>query len=67
MYVSEDTFLHLREAAEERQRRELEYRRIAHERQAADDGSVARRRGLRARLPKLRVFAHAAPRAVSHS
>ena len=32
MYVSEDTFIHLRQAADEQRNRELEYRRIAQER-----------------------------------
>ena len=41
MYVSEDTFVHLRQAADERQLRELEYRRIARERGA--DTHVDRR------------------------
>lgn len=40
MYASEDVFVHLRRAADERQRRELEYLRIARER-AADTASAA--------------------------
>ena len=53
MYVSEDTFVHLRQAADERQRRELEYRRIAQER-AADDERRPPARGLRALVQRFR-------------
>jgi hypothetical protein len=64
MYVSEDTFPHLREAAAERQRRELEYRRIARER-AGDTGSTPRR-GPRELVQIFRRAAHPAPRSLSH-
>ncbi len=63
MYVSEDTFAHLRQAADERQRRELEYRRIAHER-AADTASTAWR-GPGELVQKFRRLAHSAPRPLS--
>lgn len=42
MYVSESTFLHLHQAADERQSRDLEYRRIARERET-DSGSATAR------------------------
>ena len=64
MYVSEDTFVHLRQAAEERQLRELEYRRIAHER-GADTSSTAAR-GLRRLAQRIRRMGHPAPRPLTH-
>ncbi len=65
MYVSENTFVHLREAADERQRRELEFRRMARERAAAT--APAPRRGLRSLLLRLRVAPRLAPRRFSHT
>jgi hypothetical protein len=38
MYVSEETFVHLRRANEEQRLRELEYRRVARQRVADADG-----------------------------
>ena len=64
MYVSEDTFVHLRQAADERQLRELEYRRIARER-GADTTSTAGR-GLRQFAQRISHFGHPAPRPLSH-
>ena len=64
MYVSEDTFVHLRQAADERLLRELEYRRIASER-AADRPSKPRR-GLRQFAVRIGHMAHPAPRPLSH-
>ena len=52
MYVSEDTFIHLRQAADEQRSRELEYRRIALER--ADTTKPVAARGLRAFVQRLR-------------
>jgi hypothetical protein len=72
MYVSEDTFVHLHQAAEERQRRELEYRRIAQERDAETDsttGSTARSTagsGLRQLVQKFHRPGHSASRRLSH-
>ena len=52
MYVSEDTFIHLRQAADEQRNRELEYRRIAQERGAGTTaGHRARPAGARAAVP----------------
>ncbi|MEU1972058.1 hypothetical protein ABZ477_10405 [Microbacterium sp. NPDC019599] len=65
MYVSEDTFPHLRQAAEERLLRELEYRRVTKERVA--DTTPPRERGLRLRARTLRRLVHLAPRAISHT
>jgi hypothetical protein len=66
MYLTEETFPHLREAAEKRQRRELEYDRIALERPKVDTMSAAGRRGLRERLQTFRTLAHLAPTPISH-
>lgn len=66
MYVSEDSFTHLRQAADERQLRELEFRRRARERVAATTAS-APRRGLRGVLLRLRVSPRPAPRRFSHT
>ena len=63
MYVSEDTFCHLRQAADERLRRELEDRRIAHER--ADTTSSAGR-GLRGFVESYRHSAHPVTRPLPH-
>lgn len=65
MYVSEDSFVHLRHAADERLNRELEYRRIAEERAA--DTRPGPARGAREAVQKLRRWAHPAPRPLSHS
>jgi hypothetical protein len=64
MYASEVTFAHLREAADERQSRELEYRRIAHER-AAETTSTSGR-GLREFVQRFRHSARTAPGRLSH-
>ena len=64
MYVSEDTFVHLRQAADERLLRELEYRRIAYER---GTGRTSRSgRGLRAFARSIGRLGHPAPRPLSH-
>ena len=63
MYVSEDTFGHLRQAADEQQRRELEYRRIAHERA---DTTSSTRGGLRAFIDSYRRSAHPVTRPLPH-
>ena len=65
MYVSEDTFVHLRQAADERQLRELEYRRIARERGA--DTSSSAGRGLRQLAQRIRRMGHSAPRPLTHA
>jgi hypothetical protein len=52
MYVSEDTFIHLRKAADEQRSRELEYRRIAQERAAVTEPATGR--GLRAFVQRFR-------------
>ena len=68
MYVSEDTFSHLRQAADERQRRELEYRRIARERAAKTTATTSTpRRGLRAVVLRFRRSPQSAPRLLSHT
>lgn len=64
MYVSEHTFDHLRQAADEQQRRELEYRRLAYERLADTTPTAAR--GLRKLVQRFRGFAHPAPRPLAH-
>ena len=76
MYVSEVTFAHLRQAADERLHRELEYRRIAGERAAdptgtagerAADTTGAARRGPRRLVRRFRRPAHSSPRPLSHA
>lgn len=63
MYVSEDTFAHLRRAADERQRRELEFRRITRERAAtAPRGG----RGLRELVARFRHPAPVVSQRLSH-
>ena len=64
MYVSEDTFVHLRQAAEERQLRELEYRRIARERGGRTTSTTGR--GLRQLAQRIGHLGHPAPRPLSH-
>jgi len=64
MYVSEDTFVHLRQAADERLLRELEYRRIAYERGA--DRTSKPGRGLRQLAVRIGHWGHPAPRPISH-
>jgi hypothetical protein len=64
MYVSEGTFIHLRQAADEQLNRELEYRRIAQERDATT--KPAARRGLRAFVLRVRHTPYSAPRQLSH-
>ena len=65
MYVSEDSFVHLRQAADERQLRELELRRIALERAAKPVSTT--RRSLRELVVTLRRAPHAAPKQLSHT
>lgn len=64
MYVSEDTFSYLREAADERQRRELERRRVALERAAGTTPTTGH--GLREFTQRLRRLTHPAPKPLSH-
>ena len=64
MYVSEDTFIHLRQAADEQRSRELEYRRIAMER--ADTTKPVAARGLRAFVERLRHAQYRPQRQLSH-
>ena len=64
MYVSEDTFIHLRRAADEQQSRELEYRRIALERTGATKPAPAR--GLRAFVRRFRHAQYRPQRQLSH-
>ena len=66
MYVSEDSFPHLREAAVERQLRDLENRRIAYERRAAVRKSASGHHGVRERIQTFRRFAHLAPKPIPH-
>lgn len=63
MYVSEDTFAHLRQAADERQRRELELRRITRERAAATSRGG---RGLRELVLRFRRPAPVVSQRLSH-
>jgi hypothetical protein len=63
MYVSEDSFVHLRHAADERMHRELEHRRIALER--ATGSSPMRGPGTRL-VARVRAWMHPAPRRLSH-
>ena len=65
MYVSEVTFVHLRQAADERQHRELEYRRIARER-GAETSRPPARRGLRELVQRFRRARTRAQRRLSH-
>ena len=65
MYVSEGTFIHLRQAADEQLNRELEYRRIAQERDATTTTPAARR-GLREFVRRFRHTEYNAPRQLSH-
>jgi hypothetical protein len=46
MYVSEETFVHLRQANEEQRLRELEYQRVARQRAAESAAAGGRRRGV---------------------
>jgi hypothetical protein len=62
MYVSESTFLHLRQAEDERQSQELEYRRIAQERRA--ESGPPSGRGLRELVHRFR--SHTPQRRLSH-
>jgi hypothetical protein len=64
MYVSENTFAHLRQAADERQRRELESRRVARERADADTSTGGR--SLRELVLRFRHAAPAASPRLSH-
>ena len=67
MYISEDTFGHLRQAADERRNRELEYRRIAQEREAETMSTTTTAgRGLRELVQRLRHAPHAVPGRLSH-
>ena len=64
MYVSEHNFDHLRQAADERRSRELEYRRIALERSA--ETATTSERGLRVLVNRFRHSSYLAPSRVSH-
>ena len=64
MYVSEGTFIHLRQAADEQLNRELEYRRIAQERDA--ETKPAAGRGLREIVQRFRHTEYQAQRQLSH-
>jgi hypothetical protein len=64
MYVSESTFIHLRQAADEQLNRELEFRRIAQERDAKT--TPAARGGLREFVRRFRHTEYNAPRQLSH-
>jgi hypothetical protein len=64
MYVSESTFVHLRQAEDDRLSQELEYRRIARERKAESDSRPATGRGLRELVHRFR--AHTPQRRLSH-
>jgi hypothetical protein len=64
MYVSESTFVHLRQAEDERQSQELEYRRIARER-LSESGPVSGG-GLRELIHRFRRSAHTPQRRLSH-
>ena len=65
MYVSENTFIHLRQAADERRDRELEYRRIARERAAVTKPATAR--GLRAFVQRFRHAEYRPQQRLSHT
>ncbi len=65
MYVSEDTFIHLRKAADEQRNRELEYRRIAQERATATN--PVQGRSLRAFVQRLRHPEYRPQRQPSHT
>ena len=65
MYVSEDTFIHLRQAADEQRNRELEYRRIAQERGAGTKPATTR--GLRALVERFRHAEYRPQRQLSHT
>ena len=64
MYVSESTFVHLRQAEDERQSQELEYRRIARERES--ESGTATGRGLGELIHRFRRSAHTPQRRLSH-
>jgi hypothetical protein len=59
MYVSESTFVHLRQAEDERQSQEREYRRIAQERKAESESESITGGGLRELIHR---FRRSAPR-----
>ncbi len=65
MYVSENTFIHLRQAADERRDRELEYRRIARERAAVTKPATTR--GLRAFVQRFRHAEYRPQQRLSHT
>jgi hypothetical protein len=65
MYVSEDTFIHLRQAADEQRNRELEYRRIAQERGVGKKPATAG--GLRALVQRFRHAEYRPQRQLSHT
>ena len=65
MYVSESTFVHLRQAEDERQSQELEYRRIAYERSAGRTSASGH--GLRALAGRIGHWGHPAPKPLSHA
>ena len=66
MYVSESTFVHLRQAEDERQSQEREYRRISQERQAESGSESITGGGLRELIHRFRRSAHRPQRRLSH-
>ena len=64
MYVSESTFVHLRQAEDERQSQELEYRRIARERES--ESAAGTGGGLRELIHRFRRSTHTPQRRLSH-
>ena len=66
MYVSESTFVHLRQAEDERRSQELEYRRIAQERAAESESGSSAGNGLRELIHRFRRSAHTPQRRLSH-
>ncbi|MET0672809.1 MAG: hypothetical protein ABWY37_04890 [Microbacterium pygmaeum] len=65
MYVSEGTFVHLQQAADEQLNRELEYRRIAQEREP--ETAEAHSHGLRNVIERLRHTEQPAAPRLLHS
>ena len=66
MYVSESTFVHLRQAEDERRSQELEYRRIARERESESEYESIAGGGLRELIHRLRRRPHNWQRRLSH-
>jgi hypothetical protein len=66
MYVSESTFVHLRQAEDERRSQELEYRRIARERKSESESESTTGGGLRELIHRIRRSAQSRQRRLSH-